>query len=100
MAQVQHITTPAPSRTELPAATLSMCSLVNWSLPFAVTLTMKQARPLPEIPAALLMLDRDAATQNFRHFLNLLNGRVYGNAFKRHSKRLRVIAVVEHNEII
>jgi hypothetical protein len=60
---------------------------------------MKQARPPAKDPSTLVMLDRDAAAQNFRHFLNLLNGRVYGNAFRRHGKRLRVIAVLEHDDI-
>jgi hypothetical protein len=76
-----------------------MCSLSQWSLPFAVTLTMKQARPAAEDPSVIVALDRDAAAQNFRHFLDLLNTRIFGTTFKRHGKRLRVIAVIEHDEI-
>ena len=98
MAHPLRTATPTPSRTELRTAALSMCSLVNWSLPFAVTLTMKQAKPMANNPSVLVVLDRDTATQNFRHFLNLLNGHVYGNAFRRHGKRLRVIAVLEHDD--
>ena len=31
----------------------------------------------------------------FRHFMNLLNRAVFGNAARRYGKRLRVIAVLE-----
>lgn len=37
----------------------------------------------------------DSAAQNFRHFTNVLNQRVYGSAAQRHGKRLPVIPVLE-----
>jgi hypothetical protein len=60
---------------------------------------MKQAKPMGEDPSALVALDRDGATQNFRHFMNVLNCRVYGTAFKRHGRRLREIPVIEHDDV-
>jgi hypothetical protein len=40
-------------------------------------------------------LNHDRASQNFRHFANMLNASVYGKAFKRFGNRLRVIPVIE-----
>ena len=37
--------------------------------------------------------------QAFRHFMNLLNRAVYGAAFRRYGKRLRVLPVLEKGEI-
>lgn len=54
----------------------------------AVTLTMKQ-RIGPEKLTAL------CATSNFRHFSNVLNQKVFGNSFRRHSKRLTIIPMLE-----
>jgi hypothetical protein len=34
-----------------------------------------------------------------RHFMNLLNKAVYGSAFRRHGKRLRVLPVLEKGEL-
>ncbi len=59
----------------------------------AVTLTMKQAvhngTPLPEY------LTRDQASVNVKHFLRRLNDEVYGNAARRHGKKLDVISSIE-----
>ena len=51
----------------------------------AVTLTMKQQ-------SRGLRLDEIKASQNMRHFLNLMNAKYFGTNFKRHNKRLSVIA--------
>lgn len=40
-------------------------------------------------------LTPELAVQNFRHFMNLLNKRMYGNAARRHGKRLPVFPVHE-----
>jgi hypothetical protein len=37
--------------------------------------------------------------QAFRHFMNLLNRAVYGAAFRRYGKRLRVLPVLERGEV-
>ena len=50
----------------------------------AVTLTMKQH-------SRGLRLDEIKASQNMRHFLNLMNAEHFGPNFRRHNKRLSVI---------
>jgi len=43
----------------------------------------------------LVSLTRDAANQNYRHFLNLLSGMVLGKAATRFGKRLNAISTIE-----
>ena len=43
-----------------------------------------------------VFIDADQAGRNLRHFLNKLNVKTYGNAFKRHNKRLEVIPTYEY----
>jgi hypothetical protein len=89
---------------------LAACSLENWNQPFAVTLTMKQARRVvvptsassllkTSTPEVTIYLDRDSCVRTFRHFSNVLNRCVYGNAFRRYGKRTRVIPVIEHDKV-
>lgn len=54
----------------------------------AVTLSMKQ-NVMGE------KLDAIKAAKNFRHFMNLLNKKTYGNSFRRHGKKIEVIPVLE-----
>ena len=42
-------------------------------------------------------LDRIRSEQNFRHFKNLLNTKVFGNGFKRFNKQLKMIVVREYS---
>ena len=56
----------------------------------SVSLTMKQR-------IGFERLDSISASQNFRHFMNILNSRLYGNAFKRHQKRLGVVPILENS---
>src|ERR1700684_3815225 len=62
-----------------------------------VTLTLKQARRCEK--GAWLKIDDYSCREAFRHFMNLLNRAVYGAAFRRYGKRLRVLAVLEKGEI-
>jgi hypothetical protein len=62
-----------------------------------VTLTLKQARPSEM--GAWIKIDDYSCRQAFRRFMNLLNRAVYGSAFRRHGKRLRVLPVLEKGEI-
>ena len=57
----------------------------------AVTLTMKQK-------VETEWLDLYNSKKNFRHFMNRMNERVYGNAFKRFQKRIGVIPVIEFSQ--
>src|ERR1700680_4133495 len=69
----------------------------NWG-PFCdVTLTLKQARQSDG--GAWVKVDDYPCRQAFRHFMNLLNRAVYGAAFRRYSKRLRVLPVLEKGEV-
>ncbi len=55
---------------------------------YAVTLTMKQSYHG-------VKLDDVVASKNLRHFLNIVNQSVFGNAFRRYKKSLKVIPVLE-----
>src|SRR5947209_3479864 len=69
----------------------------NWR-PFCdVTLTLKQARQSDE--GAWAKLDDYPCRQAFRHFMNVLNRAIYGAAFRRYAKCLRVLAVLEKGEV-
>ncbi len=69
----------------------------SWG-PFCdVTLTLKQSRRSDE--GAWVKIDDYPCRQAFRHFMNLLNRAVYGTAFRRHGKRLRVLPVLEKGEV-
>jgi hypothetical protein len=69
----------------------------SWG-PFCdVTLTLKQARQSER--GAWIKIDDYACRQAFRHFTNLLNRAVYGAAFRRHGRRLRVLPVLEKGEV-
>src|SRR6202040_2740590 len=69
----------------------------NWG-PFCdVTLTLKQARQSDS--GAWVKIKDYPCRQAFRHFMNLLNRAVYGSAFRRYGKRLRVLPVLEKGEV-
>lgn len=53
-----------------------------------ITLTMKQFSDGER-------LDTVSASRNFRHFMNLLNRKVYGSRFKRFGVRINVIPSIE-----
>jgi hypothetical protein len=55
---------------------------------FGVTLTLKQGIKNQK-------LDEISCSQNLRHFLNVLNQKVFGNQVKRFNKRLKVLPVLE-----
>jgi hypothetical protein len=55
---------------------------------FGVTLTLRQGIKNQK-------LDEISCSQNLRHFLNVLNQKVFGNQVKRFGKRLRVLPVLE-----
>jgi hypothetical protein len=62
-----------------------------------VTLTLKQARQSEK--GAWIKIDEYLCGQAFRHFMNLLNKAVFGAAFRRYGKRLRVLPVLEKGEV-
>lgn len=56
----------------------------------AVTLTMKQR-------VNNKALDNISSSQNLRHFLNILNKKCFGNAYKRFNKKLKVFPSLERS---
>jgi len=56
--------------------------------PINLTLTQKQF-------AEGQKLDELASVQNFKHFSNLLNRRIFGNAFKRFGRKLSMFVISE-----
>jgi hypothetical protein len=71
----------------------SLLSVDHWRAAHDLTLTLKQARKSND--ERWIKIDQYECSRAFRHFMNLLNRAVYGNAFKRHRKRLRVLPVLE-----
>jgi hypothetical protein len=69
----------------------------SWG-PFCdVTLTLKQCRQSDK--GTWIKIDDYPCRQAFRHFMNLLNRAIYGAAFRRYGKRLRVLPVLEKGEV-
>lgn len=56
----------------------------------AVTLTAKQR-------LNGVRLDEYSLQQNFRYFKNILNGKVFGNSYRRFGKELKMLVVVEES---
>lgn len=69
----------------------------SWGKFCAVTLTLKQARRSDN--GAWVRIDDYPCRRAFRHFMNLLNRAVFGAAFRRYGKRLRVLPVLEKGEV-
>jgi hypothetical protein len=69
----------------------------SWGEFCDVTLTLKQAWQPDR--GGWVKIDDYRCRQAFRHFMNLLNRAVYGSAFRRHRKRLRVLPVLEKGEV-
>jgi hypothetical protein len=62
-----------------------------------VTLTLKQTRQSDS--GAWIKIDDYRCRQAFRHFMSLLNRAVYGAAFRRYGKRVRVLPVLEKGDV-
>ena len=72
----------------------------KWLLPItnneviSLTLTYKQKMFLNGM---WIDLDRYIMEQNLKHFLNLVNSKVFGNGFKRYGKKLKVLTKYEYS---
>jgi hypothetical protein len=69
----------------------------SWGEFCDVTLTLKQGHQADS--SGWIKIDHYRCQEAFRHFMNLLNKAVYGSAFRRHGKRLRVLPVLEKGEV-
>lgn len=68
----------------------------SWRWRFAATLTMRQTKTVEGDSGRItLNLTEQIASQNFRHFLNVLNRAIFGSAAVRFGKGVRVIPVIE-----
>ena len=79
--------------TKLKVETKKWLSNYKIDNPINVTLTEKQTINYNK----KIGLDRIRSEQNFRHFKNLLNSKVFGNGFKRFKKQLKMIVVREYS---
>jgi hypothetical protein len=76
--------------TDQKAVTSRFLQQMKFANMAAVTLSLKQNINGEHI-------DRIKASKNIRHFLNLLNKKIYGNAFQRYGKKIEVISVLENS---
>lgn len=65
---------------------LSEQDFSTWNRPHAWTFTFKYEQSV------------DSAKKKMRHFLNVLNKKVYGNAHKRFKKSVKCIPIIEKDE--
>jgi hypothetical protein len=79
------------------SAKSSLFDTSSWGEFCDVTLTLKQCHQADS--GGWIKIDPYECRQAFRHFMNLLNKAVYGSAFRRHGKRLRVLPVLEKGEV-
>ena len=79
------------------AAKSNLFDTSSWREFCDVTLTLKQRHRTDS--GSWIKVDHYRCRQAFRHFMNLLNKAVYGSAFRRHGKRLRVLPVLEKGEV-
>lgn len=79
------------------SAKSNLFDISSWGEFCDVTLTLKQGHRAES--GSWIKVDHYRCRQAFRHFMNLLNKAVYGSAFRRHSKRLRVLPVLEKGEV-
>ena len=69
----------------------------SWGEFCDVTLTLKQGQQSES--GGWVKIEDYRCREAFRHFMNLLNRAVYGSAFRRHGKRLRVLPVLEKGDV-
>lgn len=79
--------------SRLQAAFLDAASIRHWNSPYAVTLTMKQAI---RRGGFTVRIDHLKASQNLRHFLKLLNAKLFSSGDLRRGYRVRCIPVLEN----
>lgn len=69
---------------------------LNFQNPIAVTLTLKQAIMLEDGSSrGYIRITPDRASQNLRHFLNVINYKCLGKKASRHGHRIPVFSVLE-----
>jgi hypothetical protein len=79
------------------AAKSKLFDTSNWGEFCDVTLTLRQGHQ-PD-SGGWVKIEDYRCREAFRHFMNRLNRAVYGAAFRRYGKRLRVLTVLERGEV-
>lgn len=71
----------------------------KWNNPYAVTLTLKKSIPsfIQDRPVRP-RISKTVASDNFKRFLNILNGMVFRKSAKRYNKRIKVVGVMERTD--
>ena len=68
----------------------------KWNETYSVTLTHKSEQKIQtDKGQSFKKITPDDAKQNMRHFLNLLNKKIFGKGFSRFGSRLKIITVLE-----
>ena len=75
----------------------SVFDISKFRSPHAVTLTMKQARYIGGL--CYIKLTETEASQNLRHFLNVVNRKVFGSGGVRKGERLNRYPVLECDSV-
>jgi hypothetical protein len=81
----------------LESAKSNLFNTSGWGAFCDLTLTLKQGRQSDR--GVWIKIDDYPCRRAFHHFMNLLNRAVYGAAFRRHGKGLRILAVLEKGEV-
>lgn len=81
------------SNTRIRSSIIDWIDIEKWQNPFAVTLTLRSIRCRES--GQSLRLTPEIASRNVRHFLNILNKRIYGAAAQRYGKQVQALAVAE-----
>jgi hypothetical protein len=74
-------------------ALIQLCETSHWHSVVGLTFNLKQSDVTPL--GGFVRIDELTAKKAFRHYMNVLNRRIYGAAFRHHGKRLRVIPILE-----
>ena len=92
-----HANTNSIEADPIESAKSNLFDTSSWGEFCDVTLTLKQGHQADS--GGCIKIDHYRCREAFRHFMNLLNKAVYGSAFRRHGKRLRVLPVLEKGEV-
>jgi hypothetical protein len=92
-----HANTASIEAYAIESAKSNLFDTSSWREFCDVTLTLKQSYRTES--GSWIKVDHYRYGQAFRHFMNLLNKKVYGSACRRHGKRLRVLPVLEKGDV-
>jgi hypothetical protein len=82
-------------RRKIKAVFLEHYNISRWSNPTAITLTLKKA-----IPSGLGLVwgAPEYYSQNLRHSLNVIHGKLFGSRGRHKTPRLKVIPILEQDQ--